>query len=102
MGNTVLESKELCKTYIVDKYSNNVLQNVDFKLEEGTLLDVLVNNNVVSSRREAREFLNAGSITINGDKVTDEAMIINKDLAIEGKMVVIRRGKKKYFVGFFE
>ena len=74
----------------------------NFKLEEATLLDTLVNNGVVSSRREAREFLASGSISINGDKVTDENMIINKDLAIESKMIVIRRGKKKYFVGFFE
>ena len=38
---TVLESKELCKTYIVDKYSNNVLQNVDFKLEEGEFTAIM-------------------------------------------------------------
>lgn len=74
----------------------------NFKLEEGILIDILVNNNIVSSRREAREFLSAGSITINGDKVTDEGMMITKDVAIENKMVVIRRGKKKYYVGFFE
>ena len=74
----------------------------NFKLEEATLLDTLVNNGIASSRREAREFLSAGSISLNGDKVDDEAMIISKDVAIEGKMVVIRRGKKKYYVGFFE
>ena len=74
----------------------------NFKLEESTLIDVLVNNGIASSRREAREFLSAGSISVNGDKVTDENLIINKDLAIESKMVVIRRGKKKYYVGFFD
>ncbi|MCR4928497.1 MAG: ABC transporter ATP-binding protein [Lachnospiraceae bacterium] len=41
MSKTVLESKELCKTYIVDKYSNNVLQNVDFKLEEGEFTAIM-------------------------------------------------------------
>ena len=41
MGNTVLESKELCKTYILDKISNNVLQNVDFKLEEGEFTAIM-------------------------------------------------------------
>ena len=41
MATTVLESKELCKTYIVDKYSNNVLQNVDFKLEEGEFTAIM-------------------------------------------------------------
>ena len=74
----------------------------NFKLEESTLIDVLVNNGIASSRREAREFLSAGSISVNGDKVTDENLIINKDLAIGSKMVVIRRGKKKYYVGFFD
>ena len=74
----------------------------NFKLEESTLIDLLVNNSIASSRREAREFLSAGSISVNGDKVTDANLIINKDLAIESKMVVIRRGKKKYYVGFFD
>ena len=74
----------------------------NFKLEEKTLLDILVDNSITSSRREAREFLNAGSISLNGEKVTDENMIITKDMAIEGKIVVIRRGKKKYYLGMFE
>ena len=74
----------------------------NFKVEESSLLDLLVNNKIASSRREAREFLNAGSITINGEKLTDENMIITKDLAIEGKVIVIRKGKKKYYMGIFE
>ena len=41
MTNTVLESKELCKTYIVNGYSNNVLQNVDFKLHEGEFTAIM-------------------------------------------------------------
>lgn len=66
---------------------------------EVTLIDMLTNNGVCSSRREAREFLNSNSISINGDTVNDENMIINKDIAIEGKLVIVRRGKKKYFIG---
>ena len=71
----------------------------NFEFESCSLIDLLVNNKIASSRREAREFLNAGSITINGEKVNDEAMIINSDIAIEGKIVVIRKGKKKYYLG---
>ena len=71
----------------------------NISIEEGTtLIDVLVNNGVAQSRREAREFLNAGSITLNGDKYTDENTIINKDLAIEGEVIVLRRGKKKNYI----
>ena len=74
-----------------------------FKIDnEYTLIDLLVNNGIASSKREAREFISAGSILINGDKVTDENEIISKDKAIEGKAIVVRRGKKKYYMGMFE
>ena len=58
----------------------------------------IIKNKICSSRREAREFLNAGSITLNGDKVTDENLAITRDLAIEGEVIVLRRGKKKNYI----
>mgnify|MGYP003308215891 CR=1 FL=1 len=70
-----------------------------FTVESDTLLDTLVNNKIAASRREAREFLNNGSITINGEKVSDENLIVDSSLAIENKLVIIRRGKKKYYLG---
>ena len=73
----------------------------NFKIEEETLLDVLVNNKIATSRREAREFLKAGSITLNGEKVNDENMLVTKSLAIENKVIIIRKGKKKYYMGIF-
>lgn len=73
-----------------------------FDIEECTLLDLLVNNGISTSRREAREFLNANAISINGDIVNDENMMITKDIALDNKIVVIRRGKKKYFVASFK
>ncbi len=73
----------------------------NFKIEEETLLDVLVNNKIATSRREAREFLKAGSITLNGEKVNDENILVTKSLAIENKVIIIRKGKKKYYMGIF-
>jgi len=66
--------------------------------EEATLIDALVNNGIVSSRREAREFLANGAISINGEIVKDEALMINKNIAIDNKFIVVRRGKKKYYL----
>ena len=66
--------------------------------EEQNLIEVVVNNNIASSRREAREFLNNGAISINGDVVKDENMIISKECAIDNKFAIIRRGKKKYYL----
>ena len=70
-----------------------------FEVEENTtLIDALVNNGICQSRREVREFLNAGSITLNGDKVSDENTPITKSIAIEEQIIVLRRGKKKNYI----
>ena len=42
-----------------------------------------------------------GSITINGQKITDMETIITKDMAIDSKYIVVRRGKKKYHLGIY-
>jgi len=73
-----------------------------FEIEECTLIDLLVNNGVASSRREAREFITGNAISINGNVVTDENMMITKEKALDNKVVIIRRGKKKYFVASFK
>ena len=41
--------------------------------------------------------LSSNSISVNGDKVTDLEYVIKKENAI-GDYIIIRKGKKKYFV----
>lgn len=69
--------------------------------EEKNIVDFLADNKICSSKREAREFVNAGSITLNGEKVTDVETTITKDIALDNRYVVVRKGKKKYFLGEF-
>ncbi len=69
--------------------------------EELSLTDFLVQHGITSSKREARELIQAGSISINGDKVMDENIIVHKEIAKEGKIILVRRGKKKYYMGIF-
>jgi len=83
----------------VDEIMDGLKDVPTFNVDNSTLLDTLVNNKIASSRREAREFLKAGSITINGEKVNDENMIIDSSKALDDKLVIIRRGKKKYYLG---
>ena len=72
------------------------------QVEEGTMLvDLLISAGVASSKREAREFLRNGAVTINGEKVTDEAAVVTKQMAIEEQFIVLRRGKKKYALAKF-
>lgn len=62
------------------------------------LVDVLVNNGMASSKREAREFIKNNAIQVNGETINDETKVITKDMALEGKVIIFRRGKKKYYL----
>ena len=74
-----------------------------FTIDENiSLIDMLVNNGIATSKREAREFIIAGSIIVNGDKATDENMLITKEVSIANTYVIVRRGKKKYYVGIIK
>ena len=71
-----------------------------FKFDsDAPLVDVLVNNGMASSKREAREFIKNNAISVNGEIVNDETKVITKDMALEGKVIIFRRGKKKYYLG---
>ena len=79
----------------------DLFQNADIKeIEAGkNIVDTLVDLGAVSSKREAREFIGNGAISINGEKVTDLDLVVNPDLFIEGQYLVVKRGKKNYYVG---
>jgi tyrosyl-tRNA synthetase len=66
--------------------------------EAKNIIDLLVESKICSSKREAREFVQNGSIYINGEKNNNLETIIDKNIAIDNKYVIIRRGKKKYFM----
>lgn len=66
--------------------------------EEKTIVDLLVDEEICKSKREAREFIDNKSITLNGDKVESYNFLVTKSVAIEQKYIVIRRGKKKYYI----
>ena len=65
------------------------------------IVDLLVDTKICSSKREAREFLGNGSINVNGEKITDLDTVITKKICIGSKYIVIRRGKKKYYMAKF-
>lgn len=68
---------------------------------EGNIVDVLVEAKVFSSKREARELITGNALSINNKKVNDVNYIISKNDLIDNKIVVIKKGKKNYFIGKF-
>lgn len=65
-----------------------------FESKNDILINVLVNNNITSSRREAREFLTNNAIMVDGETINDE----NKEINNNKKYHIIRKGKKKYYL----
>ena len=87
--------KELSKEELIDASKSMDSYELD---KDTNLVDLLVNANIVNSKREAREFITNNSITINGDKVNDLEFIVKKKNALYQEYTIIRKGKKKYFV----
>ncbi len=88
------------KNLKADDIISNFKDVPNFKFDGKTsLIDILINNNICVSKREAREFLNAGAISINNNKCSDEFMIIDETYAIDGKIILLKKGKKKYYIG---
>lgn len=58
----------------------------------------LVDTGIVKSRREAREFIKNGAVLINGNKIIDIDYEISPEDAIGNKYVIVRRGKKNYYL----
>ncbi len=67
--------------------------------DKQNIVDFLVNAGIEKSKRQAREDVTNGAIRINGDKVTDVDAEVDPEADYEGQYVLVRRGKKKYFLG---
>lgn len=64
--------------------------------DEMNLVDALIATSLASSKREAREFLKNGAVSVNGTKIMDENFLLNQTNAIDKKYNVLKRGKKLY------
>jgi len=62
------------------------------------IIDALLLAEVCKSKREARELISMGSITVNGQKVTDLDWIITRNNAYHQSITILRKGKKYYYV----
>lgn len=66
---------------------------------DSMLINILIEGNIATSKREAREFINGGSITLNGEKIADLEHIVREKELIDKSLLVVRKGKKKYYLG---
>lgn len=65
-----------------------------FTTNKDTIINIMVNNNIASSKREAREFLSNNAITLDGETINNENFLIDNNKNYH----IIKRGKKKYYL----
>ena len=61
--------------------------------EGASLVDVLAETTLASSKREARQFLQSGAVLVNGDKAGPETRLTG-DALLHGHTILLKRGKK--------
>lgn len=70
--------------------------SVELSKEPKPIVDLIVEAGISSSKRQAREDVSNGAISVNGEKVTDLAYVIDEKDRLEDAFAIVRRGKKKY------
>ena len=87
---------DLTKKDIEDLFGSEQIKEV----EAGqSVADLAVNIGAASSKREAREFVSAGAISFNNKKINDLDYVVSKNDTIDNKLIIIKKGKKNYYLG---
>ena len=78
----VLEIKDLCKTYVIEKRQNNVLKNVSFDVEEGEMVGIMGPSGSGKSTLlyavSGMDRATSGTVKLDGKEITS---LPEKDLA---------------------
>ncbi len=77
-------------------YSRSTLAGEGF-----AVVDLMVEAGVAKSKREARQFLSSGAVSVNGEKVSEEYRLTVESLLHE-RVALLRRGKKTWHLCRFE
>jgi len=64
--------------------------------ESKNIVEWLVDLGIEPSKRQAREDITKGAISMNGERVTDLEMEVTVENSFDGRFIIIRKGKKNY------
>lgn len=72
--------------------------SIEVAKADTNIVDLLVEAKISPSKRQAREDVTNGAISVNGEKVKELDYTIDAKDRLEDAFTIIRRGKKKYFM----
>lgn len=88
--------KNMSKEDIIELFGGEDIKTVK---SNANIVDFITDMGVVKSKREAREFISNGVISVNGDKIENQDIQITDDMFIDNTYIVVKRGKKNYYIG---
>jgi tyrosyl-tRNA synthetase len=80
---------------IAEDLPSTVLEPGELGGEGLPLVELLPRTSLAASKREARDFLQAGAVMVNGSKAAADARLTPRDL-LHGSVALLRRGKKQW------
>lgn len=93
-------ARELSASELRDVFSDVPTTNLARTLLEGegvSLVEILLAMGIATSKAEARRLIQAGGVYLNGERAHLDQRVRSDD-AIEGEVVLLRRGKKDNFL----
>ena len=89
--------KSLTANQIEEGFKN--MPTFEASKEERNIVEWLVDVvGIEPSRRQAREDIKNGALSMNGEKITDIETIVTPENSFDERFILIRKGKKKYFL----
>jgi tyrosyl-tRNA synthetase len=83
---------------LLDVFPNVPSSTVVFPRHGLGIVELLASAGVTASKGEATRLLRGGGIYVNGKRAVDEKQRLLASDAVEGKLFVVRKGKRDHFL----
>lgn len=61
-----------------------------------SVIDALIDTELVASKSQARTLIKQNAIAVNGEKIQDDAFMLDPATAYHGRYILLKKGKKAY------
>ena len=92
------ELASMAASELLQIFQNVPSCDLPLRAEGWPVIELLLTAGITASKGEAARLIRGGGLYVNDRRITDEKLILGSDAAIEGRLFVVRKGKRDYFV----